>query len=62
MKISLLLAGLTLMASGCVSRRVYEADVANAIKTEREACRASSAEKDNRLKRFNQLNPDGSLR
>lgn len=62
MKISLLLVGLTLMASGCVSRRVYEADVSNAIKREKALCEANSSEKDDRLKRFNQLNPDGSLR
>lgn len=62
MKISLLILGFTLMASGCVSRAKYKEDIHIAIQAEREACAANNAAKDERLKRFNQLNPDGSLR
>jgi hypothetical protein len=62
MKSLLLVLGFTLMASGCVSRAVYKKDIANAIKYEREACQSNYARKDERLRKFNQLHLDGSLR
>jgi hypothetical protein len=62
MKALIIALGFTLMASGCVSKAVYERDIANAIEIEKEACRSNAIEKDERLRKFNQLHLDGSLR
>ncbi len=51
-----------LMAPGCVTRAKYLNDMEDTKVAARERCRAESAMKDARLRRFNQLNPDGSLR
>lgn len=70
---NILLLLIALIMTSCVSRTQYKRDlntVADAAKTaivlavakERAECSEAMTEKDARLKRFNQLNADGSLR
>lgn len=62
MKTTIVLVVLGLIITGCVSKSAYKRDIAAAVKRANDACMEMYNVKDQRLKRFNQVNPDGSLR